>query len=150
RGQVPGADGASLPRVEVRLYTGGFLHGKAFIVSNVMPFVMSGSSNFTYAGLATNRELNLGQFSPDTVGAVRDWFEELWAESESYDLAALYEARWTPHLPWYVFLRMLWELYGPEIDEEAAARTVSHLGLTAFQSDGVWRAKRILDRRNGV
>ena len=34
----------------------------------VLPHVMSGSSNFTYAGLATNRELNLGQFNPGTVG----------------------------------------------------------------------------------
>jgi superfamily II DNA or RNA helicase len=141
-----------MPRapVEVRRFTGGFLHGKAFIVSTVLPHVMSGSSNFTYAGLAKNRELNLGQFSPYPVAAVRDWFEELWAESEPYDLAALYEARWAPHLPWHVFLRMLWELYGAEVQEEAAARTVSHLGLTAFQSDGVWRAKRIMDRRNGV
>ena len=45
---------------------------------------------------------------------------------------------------------MLWELYGAEVEEEAAARAVSRLGLTAFQSDGVWRAKRILARRNGV
>ena len=150
RGQTPGPDGTPRPPVEVRLYTGGFLHGKAFIVSDVLPLVMSGSSNFTYAGLATNRELNLGQFNPHPVAAVRDWFEELWAESEPYDLAALYEARWAPHLPWHVFLRMLWELYGAEVEEEAAARAVSHLGLTAFQSDGVWRAKRILGRRNGV
>ena len=66
--------------VEVRRFTGGFLHGKAFIVSTALPHVMSGSSNFTYAGLAANRELNLGQFDPGTVGAVRDWFEELWAD----------------------------------------------------------------------
>ena len=150
RGQVPGPDGTPRPPVEVRLYTGGFLHGKAFIISDVLPHVMSGSSNFTYAGLATNRELNLGQFSPGPVAAVRSWFEELWTESEPYDLAALYEARWAPHLPWHVFLRMLWELYGREVEEEAAARAVSRLGLTAFQSDGVWRAKRILSLRSGV
>jgi phosphatidylserine/phosphatidylglycerophosphate/cardiolipin synthase-like enzyme len=84
--------------VEVRRYTAGFLHGKAFIVDTALPHVMSGSSNFTYAGLARNRELNLGQFDPTTVGAVRDWFEELWATSESYDLAGLYEQRRAPHL----------------------------------------------------
>jgi superfamily II DNA or RNA helicase len=150
RGQMPDPGGTPRPPVEVRRYTGGFLHGKAFIVSTVLPHVMSGSSNFTYAGLAVNRELNLGQFNPGTVAAVRDWFEELWAESEPYDLAALYEARWAPHLPWHVFLRMLWELYGTEVEQEAAARAVSHLGLTGFQSDGVWRAKRILRRHNGV
>lgn len=150
RGQSTGPDGAPRRPVEVRRYTGGFLHGKAFIVSTALPHVMSGSSNFTYAGLATNRELNLGQFNPHPVAAVRSWFEELWAESEPYDLAALYEARWAPHQPWHVFLRMLWELYGAEVEEEAAARAISRLGLTAFQSDGVWRARRILDRRHGV
>ncbi len=136
--------------VEVRRFTGGFLHGKAFIVSTALPHVMSGSSNFTYAGLAANRELNLGQFDPGTVGAVREWFGELWAESEPYDLAGLYTERWAPHLPWHVFLRMLWELYGAEVEEEAASRAGSRLGLTTFQADGVWRAKRILTRRNGV
>ena len=30
--------------------------------------------------------------------------------------------QWAPHLPWQVFLRMLWELYGAEIEEEAASR----------------------------
>lgn len=138
------------PRVEVRLYTGGFLHGKAFIVDTAMPHVISGSSNFTYAGLARNRELNLGQFDPTTVGAVRAWFEELWSESKTFDLAALYEQRRYPHPPWHVFLRMLYELYGPEVDEEKNNRTRSQLGLTTFQTDGVWRAKRLLSLRRGV
>jgi phosphatidylserine/phosphatidylglycerophosphate/cardiolipin synthase-like enzyme len=71
RGQTA-PEGTQHPPVEVRRYTSGFLHGKAFIVSTALPHVMSGSSNFTYAGLATNRELNLGQFNPHPVGAVRD------------------------------------------------------------------------------
>lgn len=145
-----GAETGGGPRVEVRRYTGGFLHGKAFIVDTAMPHVMSGSSNFTFAGLARNRELNLGQFDPTTVGAVRTWFEELWSESESFDLAGLYEQRWYPHSPWHVFLRMLYELYGVEMDEEKNSRSRSQLGLTTFQSDGVWRAKRLLALRRGV
>jgi superfamily II DNA or RNA helicase len=136
--------------VEVRRFTGGFLHGKAFIVDTAMPHVMSGSSNFTYAGLARNRELNLGQFNPVTVASVRGWFEDLWEASEPFDLAALYEKRWYAHQPWHVFLRMLYELYGKEVEEEASAHVRSHLGLTSFQIDGVWRAKRILSRYHGV
>jgi len=143
-------DGTTREPVEVRRFVGGFLHGKAFIVDTALPHAISGSSNFTYAGLARNRELNLGQFDPTTVAAVRDWFEELWSESEPYDLAALYEERWAPHLPWHIFLRMLYELYGADVEAEAAARGVSRLGLTGFQSDGVWRTKRILARRRGV
>lgn len=149
RGGLERADG-QCPPAEVRLYRGGFLHGKAFIVSARMPHVVSGSSNFTRAGLAVNRELNLGQFDPIACGRVRRWFEELWAESEPYDLASLYESRWEPRPPWQVFLRMLQELYGAELAEEAASRSPSRLGLTGFQSDGAWRARRILARHHGV
>ncbi|MEU4835992.1 helicase-related protein [Streptosporangium sp. NPDC023615] len=137
-------------RVEVRRYEKGFLHGKAFIVDSRMPGVIAGSSNFTYAGLARNKELNLGQYQPGTVRAVRDWFEEMWQAASPYDLAGLYESRWQQHQPWEIFLRMLYELYGAEVEQEQSARTRSRLNLTGFQSDGVWRAQRILDRLNGV
>lgn len=49
-------------KVEVRRLEDGFLHGKAFIVTTDDEGVIAGSSNFTYAGLATNIELNLGDF----------------------------------------------------------------------------------------
>ncbi|MEV0615647.1 helicase-related protein [Nonomuraea sp. NPDC050404] len=137
-------------RVEVRRYEAGFLHGKAFVVDGGVPGVIAGSSNFTYAGLAQNKELNLGQYQPETVRAVRDWFEEMWQAAKPFDLAGLYESRWQPHSPWEIFLRMLYELYGAEVEQEQAARGRSRLNLTAFQSDGVWRAQRIIDRLNGV
>ncbi|MET8332184.1 helicase-related protein [Streptosporangium canum] len=137
-------------RVEVRRYEAGFLHGKAFIVDSRMPGVIAGSSNFTYAGLARNKELNLGQYQPDTVRAVRDWFEEMWRSAAPFDLASLYESRWQAHQPWEIFLRMLYELYGAEIEQEQSARQRFRLNLTNFQADGVWRAQRILERLNGV
>jgi hypothetical protein len=136
--------------VEVRRFTGGFLHGKAFIAGVNSKGVLAGSSNFTFAGLARNRELNLGQYEPTAVESVLSWYEELWAQSELYDLAGLYEQRWKAHLPWHVFLRMLWELYGAEVEEEQSSRELSRLRLTAFQADRVWRARRILARRHGV
>ncbi|MZD56575.1 SNF2-related protein [Streptomyces sp. SID5606] len=136
------------PAVQVKRFEDGFLHGKAFIVETGVPGVIAGSSNFTYAGLAKNRELNLGQYQPSTVQQVIDWFDEQWDAAVPYDLAALYEARWLPHQPWDVFLRMLFELYGADLDEDTAVN--SRLGLTAFQADGVWRAHRILARRKGV
>lgn len=134
--------------VEVRRYEAEFLHGKAFIVETDATGVIAGSSNFTYAGLAKNKELNLGQYQPGTVRQVIDWFDEHWNAAVSYDLAALYEARWSPHQPWDVFMRMLFELYSADLDEDSSPR--SRLGLTAFQADGVWRARRILAQRKGV
>lgn len=138
-------------RVLVRRFKKGFLHGKAFVVD--APYgkgVLAGSSNFTRAGLTWNRELNLGQYQPEAVDAVRSWFSELWDESEDFDLAALYEARWSPHLPMIVFWRMLWELYGADLEAEQQSKERTALELTGFQADGVWRAKRILDRLHGV
>ncbi len=137
-------------KVQVRRLEGRFLHGKAFLVGDRSHGVVAGSSNFTYAGLATNLELNLGNYSPHVVGQVQDWFQDLWDEAEEYDLGSLFEARFEPHAPQLVYLRMLWEFYGEELEAEAAAEGAPQIHLTSFQSDGLWRAKRILDEHNGV
>ncbi len=136
------------PRVEVRRYTRGFLHGKAFIVDHpTHPAVLAGSSNLTYAGLMTNRELNLGYPNGEHTHLVREWFDDLWDESEAYDLAGIYAARWEEHSPYLIFMRMLHLLYG---DQEPDRTLESTLGLTSFQRDGVARALRIVDTHGGV
>lgn len=136
------------PKVEVRRFTRGFLHGKAYIVEHPhMPAVLAGSSNLTRAGLAWNRELNLGWGSSHETDNVMGWFDKIWNESEPFDLAAIYEARWKEHSPGIVFLRMLYELYGIEDDTRAAR---PQLEVTEFQADGIRRAQRILDDLGGV
>lgn len=137
-------------RVDVRRYEKGFLHGKAFLVATDDEGVIAGSSNFTYAGLATNLELNLGHYQPHVVAQVREWLDGLWAESDPFDLAAIYEDRYLPHSPYLIYLRMLYERYGREVEAEAEAESAGRIRLATFQRDGVWRAKRILDQRNGV
>ena len=136
-------------RVQVRRYTEGFLHGKAFLVASNMEGVLAGSANFTRAGLAFNRELMLGHYDPPTVTQVHDWFQELWDDAEDYDLTNVYEKRYAEHQPHAIYLRMLYERYGQEVQEEAAADGVG-MHLTAFQRDGVWRARRVLDAYHGV
>ena len=138
-----------LARVEVRRYVDGFLHGKAYIADHpVLPGVIAGSSNFTFAGLSRNAELNLGYPTGEHTSRVVDWFEHYWQNSDAYDLAGLYARRWEAHTPWAVFLRMLRELYGAHLEEEQAADT--GLKLTQFQSDGVRRMHRLLDSLGGV
>jgi hypothetical protein len=138
------------PLVEVRRYTKSFLHGKAFIaVHPDMPAVLAGSSNLTYAGLMLNKELNLGYPSGKHTHLVREWFEELWADAEPFDLAGFYEERWLPHSPWSIFLRMLHELYGSEPEEDDFRESLV-LPLTGFQRDGVKRAQQLLEKLGGV
>lgn len=141
-------DSAMEPRVEVRRFTKGFLHGKAYIADHpMMPAVLAGSSNLTLAGLSWNRELNLGYPSGQHTGLVIDWFNEIWEQSVPFDLAALYEARWQAHTPGVVFLRMLYELYG---DAPNMSGVKIDLPVTEFQRDGIRRAQRILDELGGV
>ncbi len=139
-------------KVEVRRLNDRFLHGKAFIIGTQTHGLLAGSSNFTRAGLTTNLELNIGNYTPHTVTQVQEWFEELWEAAESYDLAARFEKRYEPHPPYLIYLRMLWELYGDELKKEAEEDFdgVPRIHLTSFQTDGVWRAKRFLAQHNGV
>lgn len=140
-------------KIEVRRYSRGFLHGKAYLFSDHDgggEGVIAGSSNLTPAGLRSNRELNLGHYEPRVVNQVAAWFEELWAESEDYDLAAIYAARFLPYDPYLIYLRVLYELYGDELREEQEAKKSNELELTSFQNDGLFRARRILENYNGV
>lgn len=142
-------DWLRLGKVEVRRFEEGFLHGKAFLVTTDDEGVVAGSSNFTFAGLARNLELNLGHYQPSVVKKVGAWFDELWEEAIPFDLAGVYDARYEPHNPFLIYLRMLYERYGQEVEAEAAA-VGTGIHLTSFQRDGLWRARRILERRSGV
>jgi hypothetical protein len=144
------ADERGEPVVEIRRYTGGFLHGKAFISHHpTHPAYLAGSSNLTYAGLTRNAELNVGASGQHgSTPQVIDWFEECWADSEAFDLAGLYEPLWAEHTPWSVFLRMLLARYGEHLDDEQAGPT--RFELTRFQADGVKRMRRLLEEIGGV
>ncbi len=134
--------------MQVRRYTKAFLHAKAYIHSSHGDGgVIAGSSNLTHAGLTQNLELNLGCFDPPIVREARQWFEDLWEDAEPYDLAEIYEVIFETRSPWSIFLRVLWQLYGNEIEEEIRE---GNLPLTTFQKHGVARALRLMRERGGV
>jgi hypothetical protein len=139
-------------KVEVRRYTGGFLHGKTYLVEDsAAQAAIAGSSNMTYAGLAHNAELNLGTGGgTSSATKVREWFEHFWEFSDPYDLAELYGRLWESHTPWAIYLRMLWELYGEHLDSEEDPNVRTGLNLTRFQADGVARMERLLYEHGGV
>src|SRR6266581_2712860 len=66
---------------QVRLFSGPFLHAKAYIFDQIS-FV--GSSNFTPSGLTRNSELMLTSMSQAVAKGLREWFEGKWAQSEDY------------------------------------------------------------------
>ncbi len=149
---LQGVDPEGVARVEVRRFSGGFLHGKAYLVEDgAAEAAIAGSSNMTYAGLAHNAELNLGTGGGTSSAAkVHEWFEHYWKLSDPYDLAGLYGRLWDPHTPWSVYLRMLWALYGEHLDNDEDPNARTGLNLTSFQADGVARMERLLDEHGGV
>jgi hypothetical protein len=141
--------------VEVRRYARAFLHAKAYIF--VPPDgalggragVIAGSSNLTGGGLSRNLELNLGRYDHPTVAQARQWFDALWDEAEPVDLAGFYEAIFAPYSPWEIFLRILYQLYGEEV-EALEEEQQKGLPLARFQVHGVVRALRLIRACGGA
>lgn len=134
--------------VEVRRYENRFFHAKAWILRGAERGVLAGSSNLTAAGMSRNLELNLGHYDDPLLAQVENWFEEVWSEAAPFDLASLYEALFQEFSPYLIYLRVLWELYGEEVEEEE--EDIGLITLARFQKHGVWRARRILDELGGV
>lgn len=141
--------------MQVRRYEKAFLHAKAYIFTPAeqgeygeSKAVIAGSSNLTVAGLSSNLELNLGRHDTQTVMKAKNWFDQLWDEAEEFDLAAFFEEIFEPKTPFDIFLRVLWELYGQEVDLDQESD--KNLPLTSFQKHGVFRALRLINKTGGV
>ena len=140
--------------LEVRRYEKAFLHAKTYIFTSLETTneqsqgIIVGSSNLTGAGLTKNKELNLGHFDHALTLKAKQWFDDLWDESEEYDLAKIFEIIFEPVSPWTVFVRVLWQLYGSEVKEDT--KEDDNLPLTSFQKHGVARALRLLRETGGV
>ncbi len=135
-------------KVEVRLHRDQFLHAKAFLLRGNDGGVVVGSSNLTRAGMVHNLELNLGHYDPEVQARVGQWYDALWVQAEPFDLAAIYEEMLRHFTPYEVYLKVLWQLYHDELQEEEEAP--GHIPVTNFQKHGVWRARRILEKYGGV
>lgn len=131
--------------VEVRLYDKQFLHGKAYIFDKL---VVVGSSNFTYAGLTHNTELNSVSLESQANYVREHWFKKFWDEAADFkeELIALLEASRFGHrqyTPYEVFVKSLYELQKEDIktdDEETDEhRPISKVDLAEFQEDAVRR-----------
>ena len=144
--------------VSVRRYVRRFLHGKAYLIGRLddegapkgLVAALVTSANLTQGGLISNLELGMVHYQPLVVGRALDWHQRLWDEAQDFreELLELLRPPALESDPQTVFLRALLELYGDELDEGVPLPDL--YTLTAFQQDGLARAKRILDRYGGV
>ena len=139
--------------VEVRRYTKRFLHGKAYLFGDTVDVraALVTSANLTGAGLFSNLELGLVEYSPPVASQALAWFEGLWDEAEDFktELRELLFPAVGLVSPRIVYLRALLELLDVEMDEPPGPPPTA-VDLASFQQDGFNRALRILQRHHGV
>ena len=145
--------------VEARRYVRRFLHGKAYVIGDVNAAgtpaspgaALVTSANLTHGGLAGNLELGMAHYQPNVVAMALEWYLRLWDQALDFREELLDLLRPPPPEsdPQTVFLRALLELYGDDLEIDDGLVS-DGLALTAFQRDGLARAKRILDRYGGV
>ena len=135
--------------LEVRAYPRGFLHAKAYLCwydDHAEPgSAIVGSSNFTLAGFTGNTELNVRVTGDDEMAALKDWFENLWADS--VDISTQVEWSLTEswavkqYTPYAVYLKALYELYGKDLgsDDPLPLEPARQVELANFQLDAVHR-----------
>jgi len=144
------------PNVQIKIYKKHFYHGKFYIIEGV-PVVgsiaISGSSNFTEAGLTHNTEFNMVQKQQVAVKEVKDKFEELWSESEDYkeELKSLYSDFTAHYTPYEVYLKTLYTYFEDKFAEVSPTDEIpSPIILADFQRDGYLAALQAVDRYGGV
>ena len=143
------------PAREIRKIDGPFFHGKAYI--GVSPSVddpqtgvaVVGSSNFTYAGLRTNAELNVENTDRELLKGISEWFMGKWNEASSHkdEFLSFLRNYTVAHTPYEVAAKALYEYYRRDID---AAERTSMMDLKTFQVVSVMEGNRILGEWNGV
>ncbi len=144
------------PNVQIKIHKKHFYHGKFYIIDGVPvigSIAISGSSNFTEAGLTHNTEFNMVQKQQVAVNEVKKKFEELWSESEDYkeELKSLYSDFTTQYTPYEVYLKTLYTYFEDKFTEISPTDEIpSPIILADFQRDGYLAALQAIDRYGGV
>lgn len=139
-------------KVQVKTNKSRFNHSKCYIFDDS---AVVGSSNFTYAGLKHNVELNAALYQPSYIEKVLEWFDKRWESAQDAKLELikiLEESKFgLPLDPFTMYMKLLYEYYRPLLDDLAREKgATSKIELTDFQSDAVKTALRIIKRFGGV
>lgn len=152
-------------KLEMRLYTESPIHAKVYVmrkdpekVPDMFGSVITGSSNFSEAGLLNNMEFNVELKDYPDVKFALDKFEELWAKGE--DIKDLYietvqDKTWMKDdiTPYELYLKTLYEFFKEEINaDKDITQTLLPEGYMRlqYQLDAVTQAKQKLDAYGGV
>ena len=152
-------------KLEMRMYTEAPIHAKVYImrkdqdkVPDTFGTVITGSSNFSEAGLINNLEFNVELKDYADVKFALDKFEELWAKGtdicDTY-ISAVEQNTWMRGdiTPYQLYLKTLYEFFKEEINaDKENFETLLPDGYMRlqYQIDAVTQARQKLDAYNGV
>ena len=152
-------------KLEMRMYTEAPIHAKVYImrkdqekVPDTFGSVITGSSNFSEAGLVNNLEFNVELKDYADVKFALDKFEELWVQGtdirETY-IEAVEQHTWMKNdiTPYQLYLKTLYEFFKEEINtDKENFKTLLPEGYMRlqYQIDAVTQARQKLDAYNGV
>ncbi|RLC76632.1 MAG: helicase, partial [Chloroflexi bacterium] len=173
------ADLIAQGKIQVRVYTRGRLHAKAYLfdfdparIRAQVGAAVIGSSNLSLGGVTHNTELNVRVFGDGNHAELSRWFNELWDEAEEFDEDLMQELRrsWAASLvlpapgslvpvgprpvsPHDIYLKTLYTL----VEDRLEGRRDTELlweaempDLADFQRVAVRQAIKILDTYGGV
>lgn len=150
----------------MRMYVDAPIHAKVYIMRKDMDktpdtygSVITGSSNFSEAGLQNNLEFNVELKDSRDVQFALEKFEDLWAKSvpvtDEY-IEAVEKKTWLRNdiTPYEIYLKTLYEFFKEEInsDKDLLGDDLLPDGYMKlqYQLDAVVQARRILETYNGV
>lgn len=132
--------------VEVKVWTDGFLHAKAYLLPQTAGV---GSANFTAGGLTANRELVAWREDRSVIEELAQWFLTYWQDHAAVDykqqlIEALGRTTFGTHAytPYEVLIKTLASRYG---EERPPSLELATFNLKWFQEDAVFRLIRMTD-----
>lgn len=153
-------------KLEIRIYTATPLHAKVYVMRNAenkitdkIDSVITGSSNFSEAGLINNLEFNVELKDYSDVKFAYEKFEELWQFGEpvmNEYVEVVQNETWLRNniTPYEIYLKTLYEFFKEEInadkENEFEIFLPENFVRLQYQIDAVTQAKKILESYGGV
>ncbi|MGC8899810.1 MAG: phospholipase D-like domain-containing protein, partial [Candidatus Micrarchaeia archaeon] len=150
-------------KLEIRAYPSQHIHAKLYIMTfqeddRDMGRVITGSSNFTEAGLMDNLEFNVELKNASDYEFAKIKFEELWKDAvdvtEKY-VQIINEKTWLNQniTPYELYLKFLYEYFKDELsrtDEVFIKYLPENFKRFEYQEQAVLNAKKTLEEYGGV
>lgn len=150
-------------KLEIRAYPSQNIHAKLYIMTFAegdrdAGRVITGSSNFTAAGLMDNLEFNVELKNRSDYEFAKDKFERLWKDSvdvsEKY-IETIEGKTWLNQsiTPYELYLKFLYEYFKDELgsSEEVFAKYLPQdFKRLEYQEQAILNAKKILEEYGGV